>query len=144
MNYFSYKKALIKLRLNRDKENKALSKSFEEAKRTGGLEKAREVYQSESFDLDNINEEIAVLITQYLRHKAEKKFLPVPPLNDKDGFWKQGQYTGKWYLTNKGITELQSLIRKDGKEKREMFSYWISILFGLIGAITGLIAVIKR
>ena len=108
------------------------------------LKKQEKSTRVKVFGLDNINEEIAVLITQYFRHKAEKKFLPVPPINDKDGFWEQGQYTGKWYLTKKGITELQSLIRKDGKEKREMFSYWISILFGLIGAITGLIAVIKR
>ena len=144
MNYFSYKKALSKLNRNRDKENKVLSKLFEEAKRTGGLEKAREVYHSESFDLDSINEEIAILRTLYILHKAEKKFLPVPPINDKDELWKQGHYTGKWYLTNKGITKLQSLIRKDRKERRDEFFFWIGILFGLIGAIISLITVIKR
>jgi len=144
MNYFSYKKALIRLNRNRDTESKALSKSIEEAKRTGGLEKAREVYQSESFELDMINEEIAVLKTRYLRYRAEKKSLPIPQMNDKDGLWETGHYTGRWYLTNKGITELLSLIRKDRKERMEIFSYWVAILFGLIGAITGLIAVIKR
>lgn len=144
MNYFAYKKALIRLNRNRDKENKALSKSIEEAKRTGGLEKAREVYQSESFELNMIYEKILTLKTQYLSDIADKKSLPIPPRNEKDGLWESGHYTGRWYLTNKGIAELRSLIRKDRKERMEIFSYWVAILFGLIGAITGLIAVIKR
>jgi hypothetical protein len=85
MNYFFYKKALIRLNRNRDIESKSLSKSIEETKKTGGLEKTRELYQSDSFELDMINEEIAVLKTRYLRYRAEKKSLPIPQMNDKDG-----------------------------------------------------------
>jgi hypothetical protein len=65
-------------------------------------------------------------------------------MNEDDGFWETGRNTGSWYLSNKGITEVRSLIRKDTREILEIVSKWVSISIGLIGAITGLVAVIRR
>ena len=144
MSYFSYRKSLGKLSRDRDKESKALSKLVQEAKKLGGRAKADEVYQAESFELESIDEDISLLRTRYLINRAEKKSLPLPPMNEEDGFWETGRITGSWYLTNKGITEVRSLIRKDTREILEIFSKWVSILIGLIGAITGLVAVIRR
>ena len=142
MNYFSYRKSLRKLSCKRDREEKRLWKLVGEAEKTGGHEAANEEYQCESLDIMFIEDEIARLKTQYTISKAEKMSLPTPSVTDKDGLWEMGNYTRKWCLTNKGITEMRREIRKERKEILELWSHWATILIGLIGAVTGLIAVI--
>jgi len=144
MNYLSYRKALHILNLEREKAVKAISESVQEAKKTGGEVKADEVYRDEYVKLELIDEKISELVTRYLINKATLRFLPTPPVSEKEGFWERGWNTGAYYLTDKGIAEVRGIIRKDMKEKMEIFSYWGGLLIGLIGAITGLMAVIKR
>lgn len=147
MNYFLYVKSLRKLNRDRDRVNKkAFSKLIKETAKTSSSEKLSEdeLDQSIIIDLDIIDDEISTLKTGYLIHIANNKSLPIPPITDKDGLWERSIFTDGWHLTNKGITEVRSLIRKDRKESMEICSYWAAILFGLIGVITGLIAVIKR
>jgi len=72
MNLFSFRKSLRKLKNERDKENDSLSRLIEEAHKKGGDEAANEVYQTESFDLNIIDDEIANLITQYLILRQRK------------------------------------------------------------------------
>jgi len=142
MNYFSYRKSLRKLSCKRDREEKRLWKLVDEADKTGGYDEADSVLQTEKFYLMVIEDEIAHLKTQYIISKAEKMSLPTPSVTDKDGLWEMGNYTRKWCLTNKGITEMRREIRKERKEILELWSHWATILIGLIGAVTGLIAVI--
>jgi hypothetical protein len=144
MNYFSYRKALFKLHQERQRVSEAISKLVEEARKTGGEAKAREVYQIEGLDFEMIDDEILDLVSRYLVNKANKRVLPVPPLSEKDGLWERSNFTGRHHLTDKGITEIRKMIRRDTKESLDIFSPYIGILFGLIGAVTGLIAVIKR
>lgn len=147
MNFLSYRIGLFKLNRKRSKEASVISKLAEKARKTGGERKAEEVWQSESFDLQMIDDDILDLHSRYLYSKATKRFLPTPPFSEKDGMWEYTNFKGKYHLTEKGIREMRGIIRKDTKERMELLSYWypwIGILFGLIGAITGLIAVIKR
>lgn len=144
MNYFSYRRSLHKLSCKRDREDKRLWKLVGEAEKAGGHEAANEVYQTESFDFSLIEDKIAHLKTQYLISKAEKMSLPTPSVTDKDGLYEISNYTRKWCLTNKGISEIRKLIRQERKEKLELWSHWATILIGVIGAVTGLIAVIMR
>jgi hypothetical protein len=120
---------------------------IEEARKTGGEIKAQEVRESESFDLEMIDDEILGLHSRYLVSKAVKRILPIPPFSEEDDIWERSNFTGKHHLTEKGIREVRGIIRNEKKERMELLSYWypwIGVLFGLIGAITGLIAVIKR
>lgn len=144
MNYFYYRVALYKLNRARDRANTTLSKQIDEARKTGGEQEAQMVYQTESGDLNQLEEEILILKTRYLRNKAEKMTLPVPPVTDKQGLWEGGRYTRRWFLTNKGMTELRQLIRKERKETFDLFLPWVSLLTGLIAAISGLILTIKK
>lgn len=144
MNYLSYRIELCKLTRKRDRESKIFYKEVEEVKKKNDPVALDEVYQTESFDLRSVDENISSLVTKYLASKANQKFLPVPPMNDKDGFWEQGHVTREWYLTNKGITEVRKLIREDSKESRESVAFWVGILFGLLGLIIGLISVLNR
>jgi hypothetical protein len=80
-------------------------------------------------------------MTRYLIAKAEKMSLPTPSRTEGDGLW-ESTYTP--YLTNKGITEVRKTIREEQKQRLELVSHWAAIIIGVIGAITGLIAVIMR
>jgi hypothetical protein len=144
MNDLSYRIKLYKLTRKRDKESESLSKKIEEAKKSKDPDESNRVYQIDGFELRIIEAKISILVTRYLTDRANKRFLPVPPVNDKDGYWELSYETGNWHLTNKGITELRKTIREDSKELRESVAFWVSIIFGLLGLIIGVISVLNR
>jgi len=147
MNYLSYRVALFKLHRERKKLTSVVSREAEEARKTGGERKAKEIREAVQFDFDEIEDKILRLLTRYLVSKANKTFLATPSFSEEDGMWEQSNFTGNYHLTEKGIREVLGMIRKDQKERMELLSYWfpwIGLLIGLIGAITGLVAVIKR
>jgi len=147
MSFLSYRIALFKLNRKRAKETSVTKKLAEEAREKGGAKEAQMVWEEARFDTEMIDDEILQLLSQYILSKANKRFLPTPPFLEEDGMWERSNYTGKYHLTVKGFREVRGIIRKDTKERMELLSYWypwIGVLFGLIGAITGLIAVIKR
>lgn len=130
----------------------AFHKKLEEAKRTGNPEFIQEILQIESFPLRELDEEISVLMTQRLTSIAENLLLPLPPkpipeegdVVVENDIWRRSDFSGKWYLRTKGISEVRTLIRQERKERREVITPWIVLVVGIITAITGLIAVIKK
>ena len=92
-------------------------------------------------DIEYIEEEIKILISQSLVRKAERLFLPVPSYYEAN-IWGSGNITGRWYLKPGGITELRSIIREETAARRKAFLEWINPFIGIIGATTGLLAVI--
>jgi hypothetical protein len=144
MNVISYRIGLRRLNHERDKVVKDISKLKEDAKKTGGAKAAEEVWQSESFRIDMVDNKLLGLVTQYLLNKANKRFLPVPTVSEESGMWERNDFTGGYHLTDKGISEIRRMVRQDMKESIEIFTPYVTTLFGLIGAVTGLIAVIKK
>lgn|SRR5574341_169174 len=144
MNYFSYKYKLFILNRKKERENEILWAKIEEAEKKGGHEAGNEAYQTESNEYQYLDEQIDLLKTQYLRSIANKMSLPIPVMNSDEGYWETGHVTPEWRLTNKGITEIRRSIRKERKERVELFSLWASLLIGVIGALTGFFAVLKK
>lgn len=146
MYYFSYRLSLCKLNRRRSKIDKSYKKQYEQAKKEGSEERTDEIAADASYALGEIDDEILYLEHCYLTSVAKKLLLPVPPFATKEngGMWEKSNITRKWRLTSKGITELRDIIRKERKERTELLARWISMLIGLIGAITGLVAVIKK
>lgn len=144
MNYFSYKLTLLKLQRKRDKESKFLLKAVNVARKQGGMAAENETYHSERYELDLIDAEIACLSTCYHISVAEKMALPTPTLSIESDLWEKSDYTGNWYLSNNGIAEIRRSIRTERKEQREKLGFWATMLIGTIGAVTGLIAVLKH
>lgn len=98
-----------------------------------------------------IEEEIDHHLTHQLLQKARKLKVPIPhrTVSDPDGddIWTQGHQTGNWYLTDKGYSYMRLAIRSEIKERHEIRAHWvvwISVLTGLVGAVTGLLAVFSR
>lgn len=65
------------------------------------------------------NEEISIIITQYLLKKARKHFLPIPPREESELWEKCNQISTQFVLTNAGITKMRSILRTESKERRE-------------------------
>ncbi len=101
------------------------------------------------FELE-LQDEDAHLTKQLLR-KARALRVPIPHSRNEDGTisnqWYEGSQTGGRYLTVSGIKALREEIRCESKahhESRAQLVVWLSALTGVIGAITGLIALMAQ
>lgn len=146
MNYISYRVLLFKLYRQRNKVDKYYKKEYQEAKKTGDRDKVQEVGSLTSFELQEVDDEIQYLEQRYIIALARQMLLAVPPVIDeeKGGLWEQSNSTGKWLLTVEGLRQLRATVRAEKKERTDALSRWVTIIVGLIGAITGLIAVIMK
>jgi hypothetical protein len=85
-----------------------------------------------------LSEEIQVEKTERIRRRAEKYDLWPP---DGEGHLTNGLYPDVSYLTAKGRHFLRAEIRREKRERREELVWLIPLVFGIIGAMTGLISV---
>ncbi|MBE3910770.1 hypothetical protein HJ153_22695 [Vibrio parahaemolyticus] len=114
-------------------------------------EKVRDLIQSCRWEVGVPEEELEHHLSQKILSKARKMRIPVPEADfDEDGHdnmqnWVEGSQTGYRYLSAQGYAKVRSSIRKELKERRDLRSHWVvwlSAITGLVGAITGLLAVI--
>lgn len=141
---FKYRWQLNRLLHKRKKTERYYDKLLKNAKKEGQkrdeIEALRQEAGSEYFD---IQDEIDLLITSNLLRVAEKLILPIPK-SDNAEMWEESRYFSRKVLTKKGVAKLRTAIRDERKDKRDAYLPWIAGLTGLIGAITGLLAVILR
>ena len=90
-----------------------------------------------------ITDEIEGLSTAYLVDCANRLFIPIPERTDQL-MWSESSYERRQVLTHKGISTLRTAIRAEQKEQREFFVTVLASLIGIIGAITGLVAVFHK
>ena len=74
---------------------------------------------------------------------GNKLLVPTPDRSNKE-FWCEKHYGYGYTLTDKGICEIKKLIRQERRERREGYVVLLTALTGIIGAITGLAAVLRR
>lgn len=85
--------------------------------------------------------EIEKIITKDLKRKAQKYYIELPDRGDEK-IWEN--YFGTYILTDHGKAIISKQIKAHRREDYEFIIKIISILIGLIGALTALIAVINR
>lgn len=126
------------------------------AKAQKNLEKIYPPNLSDDFDSGQFNDYIRredqvyqwkmLIQTEYFRNKADILNVPMPDPSDKELYdtveWDDDPKQPK-YLTDKGALAIRSAIREEEKHRREAFGYWFGIVVGVIGALTGLISVLK-
>ncbi|MFK0309695.1 hypothetical protein ACIQUF_00480 [Pseudomonas sp. NPDC090233] len=129
---------------------------FRQAKAELKMELKRPPHTQEAYDsgeLDNYYRQAEDLFewkrliqTEYLRGKAERLLIPMPDLSDRTMYdqveWDKDPKQPK-YLTDLGLRTVRSAIREEQKHRRESVMFWFGIVFGLIGAVTGLISALK-
>jgi len=131
------------LQYKNDKHYKRYKKDEEKAKKENKSKKElHELGHMNWLDSLVYDDEIMELNTRYLYSKAQKLLLPVPDYDDVT-MWEESNITGRRNLTNKGITTLRSAIRTEHHERRRGALTWVAALTGLIGALSGLVAVIN-
>ena len=81
-----------------------------------------------------------ILETNYLMEKAIKYNVPLPDINDNTLY---DVYYEHNFLSDKGRFELNRNIRQEIKERLEIWIPYITVVIGLIGALIGLISVLK-
>lgn len=97
------------------------------------------------------DEEEALLISRQLLTTAAKLDIQRPSSDPADNGelenWEYGEFYGRWALSPLGRARLREDIRKERKARHEDRIYWlawIAPLTGIIGAATGLVAVLAK
>ena len=101
------------------------------------------------WEFELVDATIKGAISRDLVNEAENLYLPTPDYGAGER-WEQ-QLDGSYALTPEAMTELRAAIRKERRERREVIEWWvkvvggaIGILTGLVGALIGLIAIWKK
>jgi hypothetical protein len=96
------------------------------------------------------DEQADLIVTRQLTAKARRLRVPIPPTRNSDGteseFWQEGNFLGHKTLAPAGIVTIREEIRKEQRwraERRNHVISWIPAVTGLIGALTGLVALIR-
>jgi len=85
------------------------------------------------------------LITRHLAGQANRYFVPWPSIEKGSPYWEESYYSaGSHVLTEEGIKKVRTEIREEKRARRESAVAWIAIITGLIGALTGLMAIILK
>jgi hypothetical protein len=131
--------------------DRAYAKDILAARKLKDKEKVESLERDHRFEIDLHDEEEDAHLTKALLGKARRLRVPVPHRYNEDKteseHWYEGNYTGRWYLTSRGVAALREEIRRELKarhEGRTQWVVWLSALTGVIGAITGLVALLAH
>ena len=140
-----------RLNLQRSWLDNAYAKDIAVARRTNDKDRVESLERGHQFEIGMHDEEDESYLTKNLVATAHKLRVQVPRIYEegstKSENWREGHYTGKWHLTTRGVSALREEIRKELKargESRAHWVVWLSALTGLIGAITGLVALLVK
>ena len=140
-----------KLSWQRHLTDRAYAKDIAAAWKAKEKDKARSLQEEHRFEIAMHDEEEDAYFIEKLIRRARKLRVPIPHRYNEDQseseFWCEGNNTGSWFLTTRGFAALREEIRKELKARHETRSHWVvwlSALTGLIGAITGLVALMSH
>ena len=136
---------LWRLTRRMDTVNRRYTKLIETARREKRPKEEIELLNHEAgFEIGLLEEQVREVVTRELTSKAARMLLEVPPRNDDSGLWELSQSLPSWRLTDKGIAQLRRTIREEQRVRREARIVWVGLVIGVIGAVTGLVAVVMN
>ncbi len=140
-----------RLRGHLRRANRSFDREITRARQKGASRDQLEgIQQGWWAETDELNEELEALRTRRLLRQAYRLDVPVPPRpteDHRDEFWVQGSMTGSWHLTQAGINKVRTDIRTEIRARQDTRAYWlrwIAAITGLVGALTGLFAVLGK
>lgn len=131
--------------------DRAYAKDISAARKLKDSDRVESLERDHRFEIDLHDEEEDAHLTNTLLARARRLRVPIPHRYNEDKteskHWYEGHYTGRWYLTSHGISALREEIRRELKARHEVRAQWViwlSALTGVIGALTGLVALLTR
>ena len=84
--------------------------------------------------------------------EARKLDVETPAINDADGLWQEDYYTHRRFLNAKGRSNVRRLIDAEKLRRFEVSTLWVAkvilpllgLIIGILGALTGLLAVLRH
>ena len=149
------RRLIRKLEKLKSKHNDLIFKERTKLKESGNnvkeiFQKLHRFRQDQHVEYLLIRDEISSHITNGLLRESKKLFIPMPFSYQDEEMWELAQTTADNILTEKGVCLLKEAIRKeraeisnDKKQRRDNWLPWIVAVSGLIGVITGLLAVLS-
>lgn len=138
----------VRLRWSRSRLERSFAKAISAAKKAKDFEKAEGLEADARWELGMQQEEEDAYASRRLLRKARRLRVPIPPTIGEDGdltdAWEEGTYFGGFILSDAGYRTVREEVRREEKarhENRAHYVVWITALTGVIGAITGLVAV---
>ena len=136
-----------------ERDLSALSRDYhreiEEARKGNG--DRQEIESRYAFEHNYTAEEMESIRTERLLRRARALRVPLPSrrpsgfnYEDEDENWSLGSAIGEWTLTQEGEARLRQSIREEEKASRENAAFWFGIVTGVLGTLTGLVAVWKK
>lgn len=111
--------------------------------------KAWALMAEEYQEVQSLDDRIDVMMSEAIRWEAKELDVEVPPV-DNGEMWKRDQLNFL-YLTPKGRSHLRRLIDEEKTRRFDVWAKWVKLLLpiitavaGLIGVITGLVAVLRK
>jgi hypothetical protein len=128
-----------------DSISRAHDKAQREARARGATaDELHELGHKYHFEHRLAADEVIRLTSAYYVRMANRMLIPVPEFKTEGGAWMESQETGLYHLTPHALHELRAAIRTEKKARREEWTIWLALLIGAIGALSGLIAIIKK
>ncbi|TPJ36590.1 hypothetical protein [Mesorhizobium sp. B2-6-5] len=75
-------------------------------------------------------EQIAEIKTRRLVRKAARLNLSIGPADGDSPMWRKSSQLNSWILTTVGCSEVQKIIRKEYKDRRERDTTWAGVIIG--------------
>lgn len=97
-----------------------------------------------SVDFDEVEEDILQLSNNDLRNETQRYLVHMPEFDQESGEWVQSRIFGFWYLSPAAFGRVRPGVRA---EKKASWDYWqsrIALLIGLLGALIGVLAYLKK
>lgn len=94
---------------------------------------------------DETEHRIMFVQTEYFKRLCQRYALPMPDKSNEELYVKfdfDDDAGDRYLLNDKGIFEVRRLIREEKKAIREEYGFWITMIIGLVGALTGLASVV--
>jgi hypothetical protein len=144
LDYIKYKGEIWQLNREGEKLFAPYKKEYRAAVKAG-KEHAERIYEPIDMDLMHLDAEKEEIHTSYLRKLAWKLDIqcPHPPAKGA-GWWTISRINGPFVLTQKGKHELRKEIDTALARRRQPIYSLVSLITGLVAALTGLAAVLVK
>lgn len=125
-------------------ERRAIRKKFEPLIKNEHPQDRSGILFEEHSELIFVEDRIHRVVTNQLWEQAKRLMVPIPSSQD-EGMWEPTEtQPGSHHLSVKGVAVLREAIRVEKQARWKFALLWMAPLTGLIGACTGLIAVIIK